>query len=80
MGHSLSELIAKHRELTGELEGLVSSLENGPDTGLFELDSQLTENLEQILTARSLNESELRLRIDSDAARRAGVSPALIAP
>ncbi len=63
MGHSLSELIAKHRELSRKLETLVSTLENGSDTGLSELDTQLTENLEQILTAQSLGESDLRLRI-----------------
>ncbi|MEX0346126.1 MAG: hypothetical protein AB3N20_14475 [Rhizobiaceae bacterium] len=64
MGHSLSELIAKHHELSRKLEALVSSLENESHTELSELDTQLTENLERILTAQSLGERDLRLRIE----------------
>lgn len=62
--HGLSELIAKHRDLSRKLEALVSSLENGSDAGLSELDTQLTKNLERILTAQSLGESDLRMRIE----------------
>ncbi len=64
MGQKLTELIARHRELSRRLEELVSSLESDSDAETSELDSQLTENLEQILAAQSLIESDLRLRIE----------------
>ena len=64
MGLNLSELIAKHRELSGKLEALVASLENDADTGLSQLDAQLTDNLERILTAPLLSETDLRARIE----------------
>ena len=64
MGQNLTELIERHRALSGKLEQLVSSIDNIPDAELSDLDAQLTENLEQILTAQSLNESDLFVRIE----------------
>ena len=64
MGLILSELIARHRELFRRLEELVSSLENDADNGLSELDAQLTDNLERILTAPLSSEADLRVRIE----------------